>query len=272
MSVLEPELEIGEHYTPGYSDNSVQFMEKRDVRLHGAFFLEHLHEGLTLLDCGCGPGTITLGLAEAVAPGRAVGIDVESSQIDQAEARASRRGMDNVWFKVASVYELPFDNQSFDRVFCNALMEHLAEPEAALLEMRRVLKPGGRIGVCSPDWGGFLVSPSGRDLDKALAFYRKMQARNGGDPTIGRKLGAMLSAVGYTEVSMSAYYECYEDSARIAEYLAAQIEEVRDDADGEDAEEMARTDPAQLAAVLRSWAREPVALFAQAWVSAVGRA
>ena len=246
-------------------------MANRDARLHGAFFLSHLAPGLTLLDCGCGPGTITLGMAEAIAPGAAVGIDVESSEIEQAAALANRRGIGNARFQVASVYELPFDSNSFDRVFCNALMEHLAQPDAALEEIRRVLKPGGLIGVCSPDWGGYIVSPGSRELDRALAFYRKMQTRNGGDPTVGRKLGAMLSSAGYSDVSMAAHYECYEDRARIAEYLAQQIEVEASEIDGDDAEEMARTDPAKLAAVLRDWAREPVSLFARAWVSALGR-
>ena len=260
-----------ELYTPGYGDNSVQFMQNRDARLHAAFFLPHLTQGLSVLDCGCGPGAITLGLAEAVAPGTAVGIDVESTQIDQAEELAHERGIDNARFKVASVYELPFDSQSFDRVFCNALMEHLAQPEAALSEIRRILKPGGLIGVCSPDWGGFIVSPASREVEQALAFYRKLLTRNGGDPTIGGKLGGMLSSAGYREVSMSAHYECYESSVRIAEYLAQQIEAVAADTQGDDAEEMARTDPVLRAKALRDWAQEAVTLFAQAWVSAVGR-
>jgi ubiquinone/menaquinone biosynthesis C-methylase UbiE len=269
MSALKSDL--SELHMTGDGDNTVEFMESRHARLHAAFFLPHLTPGLAILDCGCGPGAITLGLAEAVAPGTAVGIDVESTQIDQAETLAHARGIDNARFKVASVYELPFDSQSFDRVFCNALMEYLAQPEAALEEMHRILKPGGLIGVCSPDWGGFIVSPRNQEIDQALAYHRKLQTRNGGDPTMGSKLGGMLSDAGYGEVSMAAYYECHENSTLIAEYLAQQIEADAAEADGADAEEMARTDPALRAMMLRNWAKEPVTLFAQAWVSAVGR-
>ena len=56
----------------------------RTACVHGAFFLPYLHPGMTVLDCGCGPGTITIGLAEAVAPGEAVGVDLEASQVDRA--------------------------------------------------------------------------------------------------------------------------------------------------------------------------------------------
>ena len=222
-----------------------------------------------MLDCGCGPGAITLGLAEIVYPGVTIGIDVESKQIDEAEALAFRLGGDNLRYKVASAYELPFDSQSFDRVFCNALMEHLAQPEAALEELRRVLKPGGVIGVCSPDWNGFIISPRAREVDEALALHRKLQTRNGDDPFIGAKLGAMLSEAGYQSVSMAAHYECFDDNATVADRLASEIEEAV--VDGDDAEEMARTDPTLRAEALREWGRQPVTLFAQAWVSAVAR-
>ncbi len=62
------------------------------------FFMPHLQSGMCILDCGCGPGTITLGLAAAVAPGEAVGIDIESSMVEQATAFAKDRKVSNVRF------------------------------------------------------------------------------------------------------------------------------------------------------------------------------
>ncbi|HMN31022.1 MAG TPA: class I SAM-dependent methyltransferase, partial [Caldilineaceae bacterium] len=54
---------------------------RRTAEQQAAFLLPHLQAGMALLDCGCGPGSITIGLAKGVAPGRAVGIDIDASQI-----------------------------------------------------------------------------------------------------------------------------------------------------------------------------------------------
>jgi ubiquinone/menaquinone biosynthesis C-methylase UbiE len=72
------------------------------------------------LDLGCGPGSITLGLAEAVAPGEMVGVDVQPSQVAQAQALSAARGVMNVRFEVADVYRLPFPDGSFDAVSAHA--------------------------------------------------------------------------------------------------------------------------------------------------------
>src|SRR5262249_8436557 len=103
-------------YTPGYGAPVLSFMSQRTAETHGAFFLEQLRPGWRLLDAGCGPGTITMGLARAVQPGLVVGIDIEESQLASARERAEREGL-NVEFRRASVYELPFQDGSFDAVF-----------------------------------------------------------------------------------------------------------------------------------------------------------
>src|SRR5687768_16069466 len=76
-------------YTPGHSQNATDFMARRSLRSHGEFFLPHLTPGVSVLDCGCGPGTITLGIAERIAPARVVGVDFGTSQIERATANAA---------------------------------------------------------------------------------------------------------------------------------------------------------------------------------------
>jgi 2-polyprenyl-3-methyl-5-hydroxy-6-metoxy-1,4-benzoquinol methylase len=68
----------------GYSAPIVKVMASRTAEREGAFFLAHLQLGMRVLDVGCGPGTITLGLARAAASAEVVGIDVDQSQIDAA--------------------------------------------------------------------------------------------------------------------------------------------------------------------------------------------
>jgi ubiquinone/menaquinone biosynthesis C-methylase UbiE len=246
-------------YTPGYSPQITQFMARRTAESHAAFFLPYLRPGMTVLDCGCGPGTITLDLARRVAPGQVIGIDQAASQIELAQAAAQEVGMEHVTFRAASIYELPFADASFDAVFSHALFEHLPDPLAALAEVHRVLKPGGWVGLCSPDWGGFLVAPPSPGLGEALHYYMDLQTQNGGNVLAGRYLGQWLTATGFGQVQMSARYECYADRPLIGEYLAAQLDRVQN------------ATAAQMAQQLRDWQLIPGGLFAQAWVSALGQ-
>jgi SAM-dependent methyltransferase len=139
-------------------------------------------------------------------------------------------------------------------VFSHALFEHLAEPVRGVSEIRRVLRPGGVAGLCSPDWGGFILSPTDDRVERAISRYRVLQEKNGGETRAGRQLGSWLEAGGMVIERIQARYECYPDSRLIAEYLALQLEQAGEMESG---------------SVLRDWAARPWSLFAQAWVSAI---
>jgi len=243
-----------EVYTPGYTPNALDFMSRRTAESHANFFLPHLNAGMRLLDCGCGPGGITIGLAQRVRPGEVTGIDLGGAQLDRARERASGANI-HVTFRDASVYALPFRDSEFHAVFSHALFEHLADPVKALEEIRRVLKPGGCVGLRSPDWGGFVLHPWSEKLAKALTDYQALQRTNGGDVFAGRKLAAWLRQAQFARVQPSAEYEIYPRAEFIADYLAQQL-----DSNGRD----------ESAAHLRNWAKEPDAMFAQAWFEAIG--
>ena len=242
-----------ESYTPGHSENATSFMARRSFASHGGFFHPHLRPGLRVLDVGCGPGTITLGIATIVTPGTVTGVDFGTSQIEQAVQNAAGHGIGNVRFVTASCYELPFPDETFDGVFSHALMEHLAFPGKALAEFHRVLKPGGAIGLCSPDWDGFVVAPPSSELHTALGAYRMLQTKNGGDVLAGRKLGSHLVAARFRSVRMQARYECYSTLPLIGDYLALQLHQAG---------------LASEAQTLRQWGQIESGLFAQAWLSA----
>lgn len=107
-----------DEYAVGYdSVRTTTFHASRTAEINAAFFLPYLKPGMSLLDCGCGPGSITVGLAERVAPGQVIGVDVGESSIEAAQRLAVERGVSNVRFQVASVYELPFPEGTFDAVF-----------------------------------------------------------------------------------------------------------------------------------------------------------
>ena len=127
-----------EVYTHGYGTAARRHLG-RTVETHAAFFTPHLKPGMRVLDCGCGPGSITVGLADVVAPGETVGFDIGPSVIATANDLVGDRT--NVRFEEASIYELPYPDSYYDALFINKVLEH--EPETALMEVIRVLKPAG---------------------------------------------------------------------------------------------------------------------------------
>jgi ubiquinone/menaquinone biosynthesis C-methylase UbiE len=114
---------------------------------------------MRLLDCGCGPGSVTLGLAAAVAPGEVVGVDIERSQVEAACALARQRHVENVRFEVGSIYKLPFPDSSFDAAYTQSVLLHLREPLVALKGISRVLKPDGVVGIVDGDGGSMVFAP-----------------------------------------------------------------------------------------------------------------
>lgn len=175
----------------------------------GGFFTPFLRSGMRLLDCGCGPGSITVGLAELVAPGEVIGIDASADLIASAQDNAASAGLSNATFQTGDVYSLPFADDSFDAVWAHALLEHLHDPVAALAEMRRVLKPGGLIGVRELDLDSLLIGPESPALVRCIELWIRLTRENGGDAQIGKKLAALLTAAGFREVGMSATVEPY---------------------------------------------------------------
>jgi ubiquinone/menaquinone biosynthesis C-methylase UbiE len=261
-----------EQYTMGYGPAATALMARRSAQNHAGFFLPHLKAGMNVLDCGCGPGTITLGFAEIVDPGTVVGTDIEESQVALANESASRRNLSNVRFEAASIYDLPFAAASFDAVFMSALMGNLQEPGLALREVYRVLKPGGVIGVKEFDHGGDIVYPLEPAMAKYDEFYLRLRSEYGHDPEGGRKIGAFLYDAGFRDVKMSASYELLSEpkSLRgVAQVFIGLLAEGWSDAF--QSRGWATTE--DITAMSDAWLRFaefPGALFAAAWCEAVG--
>lgn len=160
-------------------------MSLRSAEKEAGFLLPHLRKGMRVLDCGCGPGTITQGLARAVAPGKVVGIDLSEAQVVVARNGAITNGITNVEFRVASVYEIPFQDGSFDAVFSHTMLEHLKEPQKAISEMVRVMKPGGVVGARSGNSSSSIVSPPSKYVTRWVECARTRVMKNGGNLDFG---------------------------------------------------------------------------------------
>jgi ubiquinone/menaquinone biosynthesis C-methylase UbiE len=195
----------GAAYTHGYSESHRRFLSMRTAAVEAAFFLPHLRPGMRVIDCGCGQGSITVGLAEAVAPGEVVGIDREPSQIEAARLWAAEHGATGIRFEVGSIYELPVPDASFDAAFAHTVLEHVDDPLRALREMRRVLKPSGIVGVKDPDYGTLIHAPSTALGDEALALYRRVSLQNGASPYYARYQRSLLRQAGFVRTSATNF-------------------------------------------------------------------
>ena len=139
-------------YAMGYSEEFTQILHRRNAETHAVHLLPHLKSGSRVLDLGCGPGTISVGLAKAIEPGELHGIDMEESQIEVARASATSGGHSNATFHVGDATDLPFENGSFDAVNTHAVLMHIPDTEGTLSEVMRVLKPGGGAGEPRDDY------------------------------------------------------------------------------------------------------------------------
>lgn len=197
-------------YPFGYNPAAVGMMQTRTAADNAGLFLKHASPGMKVLDVGCGPGSITVGLAEALAPGKVTGIDIEASQIAIAEELAESEGQSNCDFKVASIYELPFDDSEFDAVYGHTILMQFDDLGPVLSELRRVLKPGGLIGFREIDFGASLYYPNDSAFKELMTIFRKSIAHNQGNPDIGRSLASSFSNSGF---SIKEVFACYAQSA-----------------------------------------------------------
>jgi SAM-dependent methyltransferase len=183
--------------TRGYTKPVVSILAGRTAEREGAFFWKYLRPGMRVLDVGCGPGTITLGLARAVAPAEVIGIDIEPSQVDAARALAEEQRVANLHFRIGKGQALDFADGSFDAAFAYAVIEHVPDPLAVLREMRRVVRLGGFVGVDASDWGGRVTEPQTPVIEEAIAVYQRLWEHNGGHARLGRQQRKLMRTTGF---------------------------------------------------------------------------
>ena len=194
-------------YTMGYSEEFQKLLARRNAAVSAAHLLPHLGPGLRVLDFGCGPGTISMGLAKAVAPGELHGVDMEASQIEMARAGAAAGGHDNAFFRTGDVTDLPFEDDSFDVAHCHAVLMHVPDTSAALAEVKRVLKPGGIVSAREMIGHATFFEPEVGDLAGAMETFLKLLQANGGHPRMGSELKRVFLEAGFSDIGAGASFE-----------------------------------------------------------------
>jgi SAM-dependent methyltransferase len=195
---------VADIYTHGHHESVLRSHRWRTADNSAGYLLPWLAPGMRLLDIGCGPGTITLDLAARVARGWTVGIDREPAVVAEAQRLLDSRPMSGVEFRTADAYALEFDDESFDVVHAHQVLQHLTDPVAALVEMRRVLRPGGVLAVRDGDYGGFIWAPREPLLDRWMQLYHDVCRQNGADADAGRSLLGWAQTAGFSEIQASS--------------------------------------------------------------------
>jgi arsenite methyltransferase len=190
-----------------FDENIARQMETlyrtRDVRRRRAHVSEALavHAGERVLDVGCGPGFYVEELLDVVGPdGTVVGVDASPEMLAAAAARCARHP--NVAFHRGDATALPVDDESFDAALCVQVLEYVDDATAALAQIHRALRPGGRVVVWDVDWATVTWhSEDPARMERVLKCWDEHLTH----PSLPRTLAARLRAAGFSNVGVEGH-------------------------------------------------------------------
>ena len=181
-----------------------------------------LQPGMDILDLGCGPGSITLGLAQAVWPGEVTGLDQNQEQVELARRAAADARTFNARFVTGNALALPFPDSSLDAVHCHGFLMHSPRIKEQLTEIVRVLKPGGILASRDMDVPSSFIAPAHESNRGMWKMLGEVIQRNGGNPWMGRQLKTFFINAGLEDVEPgygADFFESPEDVAFLEKFL-----------------------------------------------------
>lgn len=204
-------------------------LERRTIDNANRNLLKYLRPGLTVLDVGCGSGAITRSISEKTDPtGRVLGIDPSPTLIEQAKQQAS--AIPGLSFQQADVYS--FDTaERFDLVTCARTLQWLAQPKAALINMKRLVKPGGHLAILDFNHEKIAWTPEPPEAMTLFydAFLRWRQDA-GFDNAIADNLQKLMYDIGFPMVQVTEQFERTqkgEPDFSVASRLWSEVAELR---------------------------------------------
>ncbi|MFB7914309.1 class I SAM-dependent methyltransferase [Streptomyces sp. NPDC056061] len=240
-------------YTHGHHESVLRSHRWRTAANSAAYLIGELRPGVSVLDIGCGPGTITADLAAMVAPGRVTAVDTTREILARAAGVAAERGLDNVEFTIADVHALGFADDSFDVVHAHQVLQHVGDPVLALREMRRVCRPGGIVAVRDSDYAAMAWYPEVPGLDTWQELYRRVARANGGEPDAGRRLLSWARRAGFTDITATAGTWCFATSDSRAWWSGLWAERTVGSDYARQAVEGGHADAGRLEAIAAAW-------------------
>lgn len=170
-------------------------------------------EGSTVLEAGCGIGAQTITLARNSPGALITSIDISKSSVGAAREKLNDAGYTNVRFQQADIFDLPFEQESFDHIFVCFVLEHLKRSVEALSILKTYVKSGGSITVIEGDHGSTYFYPDSTAARLAIQCQVELQKSAGGNANIGRELYPLLIGAGFAGVAVSPRM-VYVDSSR----------------------------------------------------------
>lgn len=191
-------------YVHGYSDKEALRLNDQAATLDTIIHYDTLFEsGSVVLEAGCGVGAQTKIIATKNPNSEFLSIDISEDSIKEAKQMAEALNISNVTFRQADIYNLPFDNDTFESIIICFVLEHLTNPKQALFELKRVLKTGGTMIVIEGDHGSTFFYPDSKAALAAINCQVQLQSKNGGNSNIGRELYPLLQSVGLADILIS---------------------------------------------------------------------
>lgn len=246
-------MEDAATYTHGHAESVLRSHRTRTAENSAGYLLPLLRPALSVLDVGSGPGTITVDLAKRVAPGRVTAIETSEATAALTSAEADHRNCTNVDVVVGDVHALQFAADSFDVVHAHQVLQHVADPVAALREMIRVCRPGGVVAARDGDYAGFTWYPANPGLDRWRELYSAAARANGGEPDAGRQLLGWAHAAGAQTVSASSSTWTYADPQARQEWGAMWADRITSSAIAEQLRSSGLGNHDELQAVATAW-------------------
>jgi ubiquinone/menaquinone biosynthesis C-methylase UbiE len=224
-------------YVHGYDSRENRRLSDQAVTLvellhHDTFY----QAGTRILEAGCGVGAQTVTLAGNSPDASFISIDISGVSIAEAARNVRSRGLTNVQFQQADIFSLDFEPGSFDHVFVCHVLEHLPQPDKALVIFKDLVKAGGTVTLIEGDHGSVCFYPDSEAAHQAIQSQVELQRRAGGNAMIGRELYPLLMKAGYSFIRVSPRM-VYADAGRpdlvegfTRKTFTSMIEGVRDDA------------------------------------------
>ena len=185
-------------YVHGYSARETQRLyEQAEILEEIIHAGTRFDAGRKVLEAGCGVGAQTRLLLRHSPDADYTCIDISEMSLAAARQLKEQDGFENVTFQQENIQQLSFDDETFDDIFVCFVLEHLDDPIAALVELKRVLKTGGTITVIEGDHGSCFWHP---ETPASMAAWNGLidaQRSNGHDPNIGRRLTPLVAAAGF---------------------------------------------------------------------------
>jgi 2-polyprenyl-3-methyl-5-hydroxy-6-metoxy-1,4-benzoquinol methylase len=248
------------HYVHGHHTSVLASHAPRGLADSAPHLRPLLAPGQRVLDVGCGPGSITLDMAEAVGPeGSVLGLDFSPAAIETARRAAAERGITNVRFEVADLFALrpglPPLRGRYDVVHAHQVLHHLADPRAAITVMAALVAPGGLLSLREVDYSSTAWTPPSEALSTWLATLRAFMVAEGEHPDAGLILPLLAIEAGLEPealtVTSSEWF--YADAAARRQLAAGWAERVRASSYAESARRHALLDDAGLESLASGW-------------------